>query len=236
MGFFSGSTEVVTPKPPKRTKKERRALDAAERAFGGSAEDLARQRAFEEEQLDIQRGSVQQQGDLQSQIIQTLMSSLGSGGIEGIGGLVSQAFERTGLEGRRAIDEFFQNAGFLPQGSTPATQARGEFEGELASAKAQAILDQLRFSLTTGLQASSQSPFVPQFQGQALPSAGLGTQLGQAQGQLGSSLGNIRMAGFRPEVLQKQGIGGDLLNLAGTLGGAFIGRGGGPKPDPNPRR
>ena len=194
---------------------------------GGAAADLDRQKALEEEQLGIQRGFVGPQGDLQQLILQTLMSTLGPEGIEGTGGLVSQAFARTGMEGRRAIDEFFQNAGFLPQGTTPATQARGEFEGELASAKAQAILDQLRFSLDRGLTASSQQPFVPGFQGQPLPSTGLGINLGQAQGQLGGTLGNIRMAGFRPEVLQRQGIGGDLLGLAGTLGGAFLGGPGG---------
>ena len=244
-GIFGISTEGLTGKQRKFLKNLQqspklqpvlghlRGLSAGPTEEGPTvATDLERERALEEEQLDIQRQFLQPAGDLQQRILQTFLQNLTPEGIGGIQGLVGDAFARTALEGERRIDQFFQNAGFDPAGTTPAAQARGEFEGVLASAKAQAIIDQLNFSLTGGLQASGQSPFVPQFQGPPLPSTGLGIGLGQAQTGLGGTLGQIRLAGFKPQVLGGTSQGPSAPGLfggIGALGGGLIGLGlGGP--------
>lgn len=189
---------------------------------GGAISDLQRQRALEEEQLGIQRGFVGPAGDLQQAILQRLLETFTPEGLRGQAGLVGQAFQEPFRQAEEELIAQFQNQGFDPFGTTPGAQALGQFGASKASLIADAILRNLQFSSELGIRPVT--PFVPGFQGQPLPSTGLGIGLGQAQTGLGGTLGQIRMAGFQPQILGRAGQGPKAPGVFGA-GGALIGGG-----------
>lgn len=213
MGLFGGKTEIIVPPPPPPSPEE-----AA--AFKGALGDIGRQRALEEEQLGIQRGFLPLAGNLQKMILQRLLETFTPEGLKGQAGLVGQAFQEPFRQAEEQLIAQFQNQGFNPFGTTPGAQALGQFGASKASAIGQALLQNLQFSSELGLQ--SFSPFVPQFRGRALPSAGLGIRLG-------GTLGDIRQALFKPQILSQGPKAPGLFGGIGAVGGGLIGLGlGGP--------
>lgn len=221
MGFFSGSTEVIVPEAPRATAEETAAFTGAQSAFTGATGDIDRQRAFEQSTLGLQSGVTGTSRTLQDLILQNLIKTFSPEGLAGQAGLVGQAFQEPFRQQEEALIGQFQSQGFNPFGTTSGAQALGQFGASKASAIAQALLQNLQFSSELGLQQVN--PSVPTAPIRNLASAGFGTQLGSAQTQLGSTLGNIRSATFRPEILSTPGAGGELLGLTGILGGAFLG-------------
>ena len=202
MGFFSpkeAKPEVFIPPPPTPTAEETAAFTGAQTAFTGAAGDIDRQRALEQQTLGLQQGVTGTSRQLQDLILQNLIKTFSPEGLAGQAGLVGQAFQEPFRQQEEALIGQFQSQGFNPFGTTSGAQALGQFGASKASAIAQALLQNLQFSSELGLQQVN--PSVPTAPIRNLASAGFGTQLGQAQTQLGGTLGNIRSATFKPQVL-----------------------------------
>ncbi len=221
MGFFSGSTEVITPEAPAPSAAETGAFAGATTAFTGAAGDIDRQRALEQEQLGIQRGFLPLATNLQQTIMQRLLDTFSEKGLRGQAGLVGQAFQEPFRQAEEDLIAQFQNQGFNPFGTTTGAQALGRFGATKASTIGQALLQNLQFSSELGIRPVQ--PFVPQPIGPPLPSTGLGIGLGQAQARFGGTLGNIRAATFRPQVLQTPTFGSSLATSFGSSLGSTTG-------------
>ena len=225
MGFFSGSTEDVAPQFPVASAEETAAFTGATSAFTGAAGDIDRQRAFEQSTLGLQSGVTGTSRQLQDLILQNLIKTFSPEGLAGQAGLVGQAFQEPFRQQEEALIGQFQSQGFNPFGTTSGAQALGQFGASKASAIAQALLQNLQFSSELGLQRVD--PSVPTAPIRNLASPFFGTQLGQAQTQLGSTLGNIRAATFRPEILSQgpraPGVFGGVGAALGGIAGGIIG-------------
>ncbi len=221
MGFFSGKTEVIAPEAPAPSAAETGAFRGATTSFTGAAGDIDRQRALEQEQLGIQRGFLPLATNLQQTIMQRLLDTFSEKGLKAQAGLVGQAFQEPFRQGEEDLIAQFQNQGFNPFGTTSGAQALGRFGATKASAIGQALLQNLQFSSELGIRPVQ--PFVPQPIGQPLASTGLGIDLGGAQARFGGTLGNIRAATFRPQVLQTPTFGSSLATSFGSSLGSTLG-------------
>lgn len=216
MGFFSAEKqEVIVPPPPPPSRAETA-------AFRTAGEGLESQRALEEEQLGIQRGFLPLATNLQQMILQRLLETFTPEGLKGQAGLVGQAFQEPFRQQEEALIAQFQEKGFDPFGTTPGAQALGQFGATKASAIGQALLQNLQFSSELGIRPVT--PFVPQAQATALASPGLGRELG-------GTLGGLRAATFKPQILtQAPGLGrigaeAFATSLGETLGSPSFGLG-----------
>lgn len=204
MGFFSGKTEVIVPPPPPPSRQEKA-------AFRTAGEGLESQRALEEEQLGIQRGFLPLATNLQQMIMQRLIETFTPEGLKGQAGLVGQAFKEPFRQAEEELIAEFQARGFDPFGTTPGAQALGQFGATKASAISQAILQNLQFSSELGIRPVE--PFVPQPRGAPLASPRIGRELG-------GTLGGLRAATFKPEILHTPGIGGEIIGGIAKIGAA----------------